>query len=331
MCPDEQADPVETAMPSRSRAISRLSASTRSKLILVVFGTRGLRAAVDHRPGHAPEDLFFEAIAQASDAHPFGVELGLRQPGRHSHSHQRRRIFCAGAPASLVLAAGENRLHPGASLDPQGSRPFRPVELVGGEREQVDAHRSHVHWNLPNGLHGVGMNERAMLVSDRGQLGHRLNRADLVVGVHNRNEGGLVRNDGAQSLGIDDARLVDGEQGRPPPAPRECLQRVEHGFVLDRAGNQMLRPVGSSASATPRIAKLSDSVPPLVYTTSEGSALIRAATAARASSRAAFALLSEVVDARGVAELVACRRHDGVDDVWADRGRRVVVEVDAHR
>jgi hypothetical protein len=37
-----------------------------------------------------------------------------------------------------------------------------------------------------------------------------------------------------------------------------------------------------------------------------------------------------VVDARGVAELVACHRHDGVEDVWADRGRRVVVEIDTH-
>ena len=45
-------------------------------------------------------------------------------------------------------------------------------------------YRSHVHRNLSNGLHGVGMNERAMLVSDRGQLGHRLNRTDFVIGVH---------------------------------------------------------------------------------------------------------------------------------------------------
>ena len=38
--PDEQADPVDTAIPSRSSAISRLSASTRSKLMLVVLATR---------------------------------------------------------------------------------------------------------------------------------------------------------------------------------------------------------------------------------------------------------------------------------------------------
>ena len=41
--PDEHADPVETATPARSSAIRSDSASTRSKLMLVVFGTRAPR------------------------------------------------------------------------------------------------------------------------------------------------------------------------------------------------------------------------------------------------------------------------------------------------
>ena len=39
--PDEHADPDDTAMPARSSPISSDSASTRSMLMLVVFGTRG--------------------------------------------------------------------------------------------------------------------------------------------------------------------------------------------------------------------------------------------------------------------------------------------------
>src|SRR5436190_24085882 len=39
--PDEQADPDDTAMPARSSPISIDSASTRSMLTFVVFGTRG--------------------------------------------------------------------------------------------------------------------------------------------------------------------------------------------------------------------------------------------------------------------------------------------------
>jgi hypothetical protein len=52
--------------------------------------------------------------------------------------------------------------------------------------------------------------------------------------------------------------------------------------------------VGSSASATPRIAKLSDSVPPLVNTISSGSLLMSAATDERAWSSAAFACWPKV-------------------------------------
>src|SRR5580765_5826978 len=41
--PDEHADPVETATPSRSSAMRSDSASVRSKLMFVVLGTRGER------------------------------------------------------------------------------------------------------------------------------------------------------------------------------------------------------------------------------------------------------------------------------------------------
>ena len=51
--PDEQAEPDDTAMPSRSSAMSSDSDSTRSKLMLVVFGTRGARGAVHLRAGDA--------------------------------------------------------------------------------------------------------------------------------------------------------------------------------------------------------------------------------------------------------------------------------------
>ncbi len=49
------------------------------------------------------------------------------------------------------------------------------------------------------------------------------------------------------------------------------------------------RPAGSRASAAPRMARLSLSVPPLVNTTSDGSALMSSATRLRASSMTALA------------------------------------------
>ena len=67
------------------------------------------------------------------------------------------------------------------------------------------------------------------------------------------------------------------------------------------------RPVGSSASAAPRMARLSDSVPPAVKTTSDGSPPISAATDAAGHVDGALRLLPEAVDARGIADQVAHR------------------------
>ncbi len=68
--PDEQADPVETAMPSRSSAISSDSASTLLEAMLVVFGTRGAPAPFTAVPGHRREDAGLEPVAQAAPAAP---------------------------------------------------------------------------------------------------------------------------------------------------------------------------------------------------------------------------------------------------------------------
>jgi len=62
--PEEQAEPVETAIPSRSSAISRLSASTRSKLMFVVFGTRASRAPLTAVPGTARRMPDFDSCCQ---------------------------------------------------------------------------------------------------------------------------------------------------------------------------------------------------------------------------------------------------------------------------
>ena len=68
------------------------------------------------------------------------------------------------------------------------------------------------------------------------------------------------------------------------------------------------RPVGSSASAAPRSAKLSASVPPLVNTISDGSAPMSAATADARVVEQRLGALAEVMDARRVAEVLGAAR-----------------------
>ena len=66
----------------------------------------------------------------------------------------------------------------------QRAHALRAVELVAGEREHVDIHRVHVDRDLAHGLHGVGVEEDALLVAELADLRDRLDHADLVVREH---------------------------------------------------------------------------------------------------------------------------------------------------
>ena len=166
--PDEQADPVDTAMPSRSSAISRLSASTRSKLMLVVFGTRGVARAVDGRARHAAQDARPRADRAARATRAASArELRAARAARRRPAGDRRHVLGARAAVALVLAAGDDRQQARAALDPQRAGALRAVELVRRQRQQVDAERPHVDRNLAGRLHGVGVQQRAVLVRDR--------------------------------------------------------------------------------------------------------------------------------------------------------------------
>ncbi len=91
-----------------------------------------------------------------------------------------------------------------------------------------------------------------------------------------------------------------------------------------------LRPDGSIASAAPRIARLSLSVPPAVKTISEASPPIKRATGTPRFVQRGFGLLTEMVNAGRVAPDVAHRLGHPVGDQGVERGRRVMVQIDTH-
>ena len=70
------------------------------------------------------------------------------------------------------------------------------------------------------------------------QVGHRLNGADLVVGEHQRDEDRPVVDRGLELLGVDTAVAVDGQRHDLEAELLEVPQRVEHGVMLDGAGDE---------------------------------------------------------------------------------------------
>ena len=250
-----------------------------------------LAGAVDGGARHLREDRLLEAIAQgrqpraprpsASSAASCAATPRPAMPGTFSVPARRLRS---------CLPPVMDRGDAGAALDPQRAGSLRPVELVRGQRQQIDAERVDVHRDLADRLHGVGMEQRPALVRDarraRRSAGWCRSRCWRASPRRGRSRRVIAA---ASASGSTMPGGVDRQQGGRPAAPRQGLERVQHRLVLDAAGDRCRRPVGSSASATPRSAKLSASVPPLVNTTSDGSPPISAATAERASSSTAFA------------------------------------------
>ena len=71
----------------------------------------------------------------------------------------------------------------------------------------------------------------------RGDLGDRLDRPDLVVREHDRDEDRLVGDRGLELVGIDPAVAVDRQLDDLEAELLEVAQRVADGVVLDRRGH----------------------------------------------------------------------------------------------
>ena len=112
-----------------------------------------------------------------------------------------------GAHAALVAAA-VNHAEPTARADSCGERTsapsaFGPVELVSGDRGDIDVHLVHVDRNFADRLHRVGVENDAALAADLANFGDRLQDANLVVGGHDRDQDRLVIDGALQIVEID--------------------------------------------------------------------------------------------------------------------------------
>ncbi len=150
---------------------------------------------------------------------------------------------------------------------------FGPVHLVGAERHQVDVIGLHIHRDLAEGLHGVAVEENVFFAADFTDLAHRLDDADLVVCVHDADQHGVGGNRVAQFVQVQPAiwpRLEDGDATTRPGKP---VGGVQDSFVLGGHGHEVRAAHAGGGDNLPLIARLSDSVAPLVKTISCGAAL----------------------------------------------------------
>ena len=85
---------------------------------------------------------------------------------------------------------------------------------------------------MPRRLHGVGVEQDARLAADRADLRDGENRADLIVGVHDRDEAGVVADGVTHLPGGDGTGRADRQQLHLEALFFKALERVQNGVVL---------------------------------------------------------------------------------------------------
>ena len=109
------------------------------------------------------------------------------------------------------------------------------------QRDEVDGDLAHVELERADALHRVAVERDAAVAADRADRGERLQRADLVVRVHDRDERGAVvdrRRDGGRS---DATVWRDLDHGQPHVCVLGKVARgVEDRVMLDRRRHEAI-------------------------------------------------------------------------------------------
>jgi len=213
------------------------------------------------RVRHAGQYPLDQAVAQALEAGVVLCGFFIGDLQRAGHSHDEGNVVRAGAAAVLLPAAALAGRQGDAVADVQGADPLGAVELMGRDRQQIDAQGAHIQRKLAGGLHSVGVHQRAVGMGSGGDVRQGLHRADFVVGVHDADQDG-IRPAGSRNRGrIDAGAPVDGDTRHlAVEQVGELARRLADGTVLYRGGDQVTAPAvppgGEHCSAQGQIVAL---------------------------------------------------------------------------
>ncbi len=288
--PVEQADPLDAAMPARSRCISSASLSAPCTAMLKRWGARSLPSALTTRSGTVALSRRGQLVPQRHRALAPGPLLRGGQLHRPPQGHGAGHVLGTRADPELLAAAVDDGLDRLAVPHDQGADTLGRPDLVTRDGEQGAAEALERHRHLAHCLDRVGVEDDAGIAASLGDLCHRLDHADLVVDPHDRDHRRHFGQCAVQRIQLEHAGAVHRQQDLSPAQVTHGMRRGQHRLVLDRRDRGAHRPPRSrAASAAPTMPRLSASVPPEVKTTWSGSAPSASAICRRACSMPARA------------------------------------------
>src|SRR5438067_9906644 len=109
-------------------------------------------------------------------------------------------------PATIHLSSYSYAGSLGTHVD--GAYAFWSINFMCAQREQIDPVSIYVHRDLADCLHRVAMKNDPLILGQPPDLGDGMNRADLVIGIHDRDQHRLVRDRPAHVIGINQPMVV---------------------------------------------------------------------------------------------------------------------------
>ena len=182
--------------------------------------------------------------------------------------------------------------------------------------------------DLADGLGAVAVHQSAVAVSDCGDLRDGLDRADLVVGVHDGDEEGFGGDGLLDLLRVDETVFVDGEVGGADALRLQVAADLGHRGVLDGRSDDVVAAVtvGSGDSLDGVVVGLGAAAgeDEIVFRAAEHTGNLLAGAVDSLTSGE-----TEGVAAGGVAEEPVHVGQHGLGDGGVDGSGGVVVQVDA--
>ena len=189
--PEEQAAPVEQAMPCRSSAITSASPPAAGNATFEVLETRCARLPFTRASLHDARSASSRRLRSDSNARAIRGQILARQFRSLAQANDARNIFSAGAAIAFVMAAVELRFERRAGANVERANSLGTVNFVRGNGEQIHAEAIYVERQLSRGLHRVTMKANIGFGGDAADFLDGLDGAEFVVGVHHADENGF--------------------------------------------------------------------------------------------------------------------------------------------
>src|SRR5712691_6728726 len=273
-----------------------------------------------------------ETLPQIAQAHALLWPQVLAQLTGFAKAHNAWDIQCTRTEPSLLPTAIDQWPQPDTPgtcfTYIQSPHPLWTVNLMPGERHQVDVQVIDIAGNLAYPLHGIAMEPDIVFAGNGTDSGQRSDSADFAVGVHDGDEHGVGRDGLTDIVRIYESKTVYRDIGHFKALFLQRLAAVQHRLVLSGSRNNMAAfvTVGPGNAFECQVVRLRRTTGKndLFWLGPDQGRNLLAGSMHRLFGFPAI----PVRPARRIAELLGEIRHHGIENTGINGCRGVMIEVD---